>query len=63
MPPMGHPPLKKGALPLKTKAPTKTPKNQKLRLIFVFHSKNNTGKRWQKSHTNVIFSLEAFKIS
>ena len=31
-------------------------------LILVFHLQNNTGKRWQKFHKNVIFSLGGCKI-
>ena len=73
--PHGAPPLKNEALQLQIPPATeelsplpgndsykKTLKNWKLSLIFMFQSQNNTEKRWQKFHKNVIFSIGAFKI-
>ena len=74
-PPMGHPPhliwsppSEKQHPPLKSESsfqkmiPKKTLKNWKTVINTCASNKNSTGKRWQKFHKNMIFSLGPFKL-
>ena len=47
---------------LKPPPPPQKKADGKLSLILVYFWYNNTGKRWQKFHKNMIFLLGAFKI-